>query len=200
MMMRKRGLVITWLALITFFSTDVRAAVVDFFWNGGAVDAWSFDYDLQQLTVTQTVSELDPGGFWHNRGFGFGALIDSETTFSVELTLTNNTGVTWSGYILENHDHVSTYTAGIVRESLESTMLQTISYHNGWSIIEFREPPAVLEGESFTVQFDMTTPHYPESRCDVVLTYSLIPEPSTIALFGFGGLALLRTRRARRVG
>jgi len=193
--MHKCGLVSILLAVITFFSTGVSAAVVDFFWNGGAVDAWTFDYDLQQLAVTQTVSELDPGGFWHNRGFGFAAFIDSYTTFTVVATFTNNTGVTWSGYILETGFPASTYAAGIVRESLESTMLQTISYHNGWSIIECGEPPAVLEGERFTVQFDMRTPHYPESRCDVVLTYSFIPEPATIALLGLGGLVLRSRRR-----
>ena len=200
-MMRKRGLVITWLALITFFSTDVRAAVVDFFWNGGAVDAWTFDYDLQQLTVTQIVSELDPGDFYHDRGFSFMAWTDSYTTFSVVATYTNNTGISWTALILEDQLPASTLTAGIVPESLESTMLQTISYLERWWLIEFREPPPVLEGESVTIRFDMSTNEsgHPDSRCDVVLMYSFIPEPSTIALFGLGGLALLRTRSARRV-
>ena len=89
------------------------------------------------------------------------------------------------------------YIIGII----ETTKLQTITQPYGpnsatWLL---SEPPAVFDGESFTISFDMSTEEVfwaqGRFRHGMYLVPVYVPEPATVLLIGFGGLALLRKHR-----
>ena len=199
--MKRYPVFLVLLAVNGIFSTSTQAVVENLVCHvfgdpSKSTHTWTFDYDLQELAITDIIYELDLGPYAHITIVGS---VDHDSTFSVVRTITNNTGVTWTAYILESGGTIVPGSAGFVPESAESTKLEAITYPERW-IIEFWEPPPVLDGESFSVRFDMESNNtiHSEGSFDVLLMQNFIPEPTTIALFGLGGLALLRTRRARR--
>jgi len=180
--------------IIAVVGVPLQAAIVYFDYDcdlfsepSPATQTASFDCDLHILTITETIHEF-------GRDFvRIGGRADSPSTFTVIRNITNDTGVTWTGYVLKNIACVGP--GGVfVEGSAESTKLQTITYPHGYLHIEFAGSPTVLDGESFTIQFDF---HVPTGFCNI-FDQQPIPEPATICLFGFGGLVLLRNRRAAR--
>jgi len=148
----------------------------------------SFDYDLQELTVTEIFYVLYPyGGMFTIRG-----QVDELSTITIIKTITNNTGITWTGLGLGN-------TLGMgsggyfVTGSFESTKLQTITCPGEDFMVEFSGPPPVLDGESLTIQFDFK--FYSPGGFFNWLSQDPIPEPTTMVLLALGGLALIRKRR-----
>ena len=190
----KRYLVgIVLVAVIAFRSTVVQAGVIDlwcYIYNDPlqSTHSCNFDYDLQQLVIADTIYVLDPPG-----GVGLWGSVDSDSTFSVTRTITNNTGVAWTGYELRCTPTISPGYAEIVRDTIESTHLQTMTFPDRWTA-EFSGSPPVLTGESFTIQFDM---HAPGPEFDDVLYQKFIPEAATIALLGLGALHLVKRQRPR---
>jgi len=155
-----------------------------------SVRTWSFDYDLQLLTINEIVYEVDPkwSGFLE-----MGAMGDPCSTFDAVVNITNETGYTWTDYkIIYGPPPMIGDSIYIVPGSIETTKLQTIiGTQSGWLL---SEPPAVFDGESFTMNFDMRTGSH--GRYFLEETRWLpIPEPVTIVLFGVGGLALLKKRK-----
>lgn len=118
-------------------------------------------------------------------------LVDTDSTFSVVRTITNNTGITWTGYKFNWSPTILPGYADIIHETLESTKLQTITYPGRWTI-EFSGSPPVLNGESFTIHFDVRAlpPEF-----NIVSHQIFIPEPATILLLGLGSLVLLGKRK-----
>ncbi len=106
------------------------------------------------------------------------------------ITTTNNSGFTWTGYLLELDLAGS---ATFVYGSAQSTDFQSAIYPDAWTI-EFQEPEAVLHGEEVTFEFKVEIPAgYPYT---FTLTQTPIPEPATVVLLGLGTLALLtRTKK-----
>ena len=107
--MRKCVIIIILLGITGILVGPARSAIVNIdcgLWPEGHTFSWSFDYDLQKLTISQTIYylayDLDPDPWWTygTSSLGVGGLVDSASTFGVELTITNETGVEWIGYEL----------------------------------------------------------------------------------------------------
>ncbi len=196
------------LGTVAFLSTVAGAAVTDIScdfknYEDPGLYNWSFDYDLQQLTITETVLTLDLDVPVFDRKYiqviGF---VDSESIFSVTRTFYNNTGVTWTGLKLLSFAPLPGG-GSFVTGNASSTKLQTITFSHpsnplsGW--IEFSDTPVVLDDESIMIQFDFFAP--PVGH-DGLFTnhwyYEVVPEPTTISSLFFGGLVLLRKRETRK--
>ena len=162
--------------------------------------SWSFDYDLQQLTAEVVIYKTDPE--WP-ASLGIVGLVDdrySDSTFGVELTITNETGIEWIGYkFVYGPLWIGLGSAYIIPGSIETTKLQTIT-DTTWGLL-FSEPPAVFDGESFTISYDMRTGNTAHTNDGTFMVWNghipvYVPEPATIVLFGIGGLASIRRRSA----
>jgi len=208
--MRKCVIIIILLGITGILVGPARADIVNIdcgLWPEGHTFSWSFDYDLQKLTISQTLYyleyDLDPDPWWSygTSSLGVGGLADSDSTFSVELTITNETGIEWIGYELSQGPPPMIPAAYIIPGSIETTKLQTITqpygpYSATWIL---SEPPAVFDGESFTISFDMLAEGVSYSHGSFVggvrQAPVYVPEPATIMLFGIGGLALLKKHK-----
>ncbi len=184
--MRKSTVVLTLVILITLFSTIAEADIVylgclDRWRRLLPEDVWSFDYDLQQLTLTDMISELpaDPCIFDPTLMVRVVGLVDLDSRFTVIRNITNNTGATWTGFILKMRRTIIAGSASFVNGSAVSTKLQTITYPE-W-MIEFSGPEPVLDGESFMIQFDMQTDNTSHSSrlFDLILQQNPVAEPAT---------------------
>ena len=197
--MNRYGLVVGLLGLTTIFVNICDARVVsmdiDYTYGGQPPDAhtytWDFDYDLQLLTVQETILAIRPDRAWY---FSIGGRVDSDSTFSVVRAITNETGVTWTGYSMTVPPAPAGSTtrawAEILHETIEFTKFETVE-HRG-PVLEFSGPPFVLGGESFTMSFDMHAPY--DARYDGRFrggrAIVIIPEPATVLLLGLGTLVL----------
>ncbi len=185
--MRKNVILGCLVVLIGILDNVVDAAVVKINWaSWNPTTEWSFDYDLQKLTIVETIYDISNPGHADLEGEA-----DSKSTFTIVRTITNETGITWTDYRLL---HIQGIIGGgvFVGGSASSTKLQTITEPSrGWEI-EFSGWPPVLDGESFTIQFDFAVP--PGFLNHII--GQPVPEPATIVLLGLGAVAFLRPRRS----
>jgi len=182
--------------------TEANVVYLDYdFWGPDKTYEWNFDDDLQQLTVTESIFEFGPDYLWSIK---IGGKVDSDTTFSVVRTITNNTRVTWTE--LEMFSGPSAIAGAfpvIVPESVESEKLQAITYSNypgDRPRFKFAAPPSVLDGESFEMRFDISVSYIENywGGFHGVWDQTIIPEPATLSFFALGAVILVRRRRAQK--
>ena len=160
--------------LVAFFGSAAQAELVSFY--SDAVSTWS----LSGAIVTQGISSLAPVDVTISA--------EANSTFTITTTTTNESGFTWTGYILSlDRQGDATFVEG----TAGSTKFETVEYPDPWDI-EFWAPKAVLPGEVVTLQFDISIPD--SAPYTFTLSQNPIPEPVTILLLGFGGVLLLYKR------
>jgi hypothetical protein len=115
--------------------------------------------------------------------------MNGEMNSTFTITTTNESDITWTGYIVEL-DPTGPLT--FVEGTAGSTRFGTIEYPDLWTI-EFWAPEEVPPGDVVTLQFDVNLPDSVPQTFTV--THTIIPEPATAALLGLGALALLARRR-----
>lgn len=173
--MSKHALVFILVGLVAFFSSAAQAELISF--DSDAVSTWS----PSGAVVTQGFSSLDVADVE--------ITAEAESTFTITTTATNESGFTWTGYILSLDRQGD---AVFVGGTAGSTKFETVEYPDLWTI-EFWAPKAVLPGQVVTLQFEISIPD------SVPYTFTLaqqpIPEPTTIAILGLGSLFLLRKRK-----
>ncbi len=173
--MGKHTLVFILVGLVAFFSSAAQAGLISF--HSDAVSTWS----PSGAVVTQGISSLTPNDII--------ITADAKSTFTITTTATNESGFTWTGYILSLDPQGD---ATFVEGTAGSTKFETVEYPDPWTI-EFWAPKAVLPGQVVTLQFEISIPD------SVPYTFTLsqqpVPEPTTIAILGLGSLFLLRKRK-----
>jgi len=201
-MKQKRSIIVAAAGILVWLIPAVQATVIDFEYRIVGYDplqlelehTLSFDYDLQQLTITGIIYdyELD----FDDGYLDVSTYVDScPTTFSVVWNVVNNTGVTWTGYEFTWGGPLhGGGPATIVPESIESTRLRTIYAEDFY--VELSGSPVVPDGESLTIEFDLVAQIEHSIN---MFDQHVIPEPTTMALLGLGGFGLLRKRRLVKV-
>jgi len=173
--MSKRVLVFILVWLVAFFSSAAQAELVSF--DTDALSTWS----SSGAVVTQGVSSVTP--------VEVTITAEAESTFTITTTTTNESGFTWTGYVLSLDPQGD---ATFVEGAAGSTKFETVEYPDPYTI-EFWAPQPVLPGQVVTLQFDVSIPD--AGPYTFTLLQSPIPEPTTIAILALGGLLLLRKRK-----
>lgn len=128
-----------------------------------------------------------------NLSSGSGATVEltksSEVILPITITTTNETSITWTGYILTLDPAGDTT---FVEGSGQSTDFKTALYPD-LRTIEFWEPDEVPPGEVVTLEFKVNIPD--GAPYTFALTHNPIPEPATAMLLSLGALALLVRRK-----
>lgn len=161
--------------LVAFFSSAAQAGLVSFY--SDAVSTWS----PSGAVVTQGLSSLTLSDVI--------ITAEAESSFTITTTATNESGFTWTGYILSLDQQGD---ATFVEGTAGSTKFETVEYPDLWTV-EFWAPKEVLPGQVVTLQFEINIPD--PGPYTFTLAQKPIPEPMTITILGFGSLFLLRKRR-----
>ncbi len=160
---------------VILFNSAAQAWLVNF--HSDAVSTWS----PSGAVLTHGISSLTPDDII--------ITAEAKSTFTITTTATNESGFTWTGYIISlDRQGDATFVEG----SAGSTKFETVEYPDPWTI-EFWAPKAVLPGQVVTLQFEISIPD--SGPYTFTLAQKPIPEPMTITILGFGGLLLLRKRR-----
>ena len=174
--MSKCKVVLTSTAVIVLLSSMAHGTLVSF--STDAVSSWS----PAGAVISQGLSTLGSADLTVNA--------ESHSAFTITSTVTNETSVIWIGYRLTlDPGEAATFVPG----SAGSTKFATINEINDYRL-EFWAPAEVLPNQVVTMQFDVHIPD--DGPYTFSLTQTPIPEPATIALLGFGSLALIARKKA----
>ena len=173
--MRKRTILLTVVSAVAFLGSVAQGGLVSFY--SDTFSSWS----PSGVVVMQAISGYDPVGITMSA--------EAQSTFTITSTATNESDITWTGYVLSLDPEGD---ASFVDGTAGSTKFETALYPDAWTI-EFWSPNDVLPGQVVTLQFDVSIPDNVPST--ITLTQNPIPEPATIVLLAFGGAALLYKRQ-----
>lgn len=146
---------------------------------------WDYDFTNSELTLTESLTVLPPIA---GDQVVMSGETDSDPTFTIEKTITNTTGTTWTGYDLELIGNVT-----FVNGTASSTKFNTHSFSADLKTLHFYAPQSVLNTESVTLQVDINVPT--TGLFNFTMAQHPIPEPTTIMLIGLGALGMLRRHR-----
>jgi len=163
-----------------------------------ADELWSFDFDLQILTLTDSVYETGEPPFYIKvqRAIQIWTRLNSAgTQFTVIQHIENQTGTALTGFTSYMGGTVATVN-NIVDGSAWATESSEVHYLSPLKV-EFSWSEPIPPGESFTTGYDIYVPFFNEPSSPHVFTLfkTVVPEPATTLLFGLGGLVLLGNRR-----
>jgi len=170
----KNKVVILAAGVIVLFGGIAQAKLVSFF--ADELSTWS---DIGAV-IAQEITTMAPTKVTMKA--------DADSTFIISSFSVNETGFTWSRYILTLEPVGATFVPG----SAGSTKFQTVLYPD-LHTLDFLAPVAVEPGQGVTFQFNINVPDGPPYT--YTLTHQPIPEPATFALLGLGSLALLAGRK-----
>lgn len=192
-MIKKSACILAVLVLTALLGTTAMARILEIVCTDGhnplPSDLWSFDYDLQLLTITDLVH-----GIYQGRCIRVSGSTDSKSRFTIVENVTNRTGVALTGYALLLDNTIITENV-IVEGSVQATRFPEV-HQTSSRRVEFVWPEAIPDRESFTIQFDVISRGMdPDRPLALWLCRTAVPEPGTITILGLCGLALLRTRR-----
>jgi len=114
---------------------------------------------------------------------------EAKSTFTITATVTNDSNITWTGYVLTlNPAEQATF----VTDTGGSTKFKTVQHIDSWTI-KFLAPEAVGHGGVVTLQCDIKIPD--PGPYTFTLTQNPIPEPATALFLGLGALAAMSVRK-----
>ncbi len=160
-------------------------------------ELWSFDYDLQVLTLTLSFNDIhvEPHYSSPPHFLRVGGTIDSQSVFNVTESILNETGVPLTGYSLYLGNTPGTW-SDIVAGSVQATGSAQV-YQHSLNYYELLWSEPIPHGGGFTIQFDVVNYLYNEDLFLFSLGEVVVPEPATIMLLGFGGLVGVRISKQR---
>ena len=154
----------------------------------GTLVSFSSDADYtwspSGAVIIQTIRSSEPAGIMMSA--------EAHSTFNVKISTTNESGFTWTGYVLSlDPDNDATF----IESTASSTKFETALFPDAWTL-EFQAPQVVLQGEVVTFDFDIDIPD--DHSYTFNLTQYPIPEPATITLLSIGGVLLLYKRTGNK--
>jgi hypothetical protein len=144
---------------------------------------WNFDPLGVELNLNLEVAGYD-------EVLMYGAT-DSDPTFHVKDTITNNSGRTWTGYELTlsgtgvSFDYSTPPSSSRFQSFEKDATMPTMRF-------TFYSPDVVPNGDNVALSFYIKVD---TSNFSFTLAQNPLPEPTTTALLGFGGLMLLHRKR-----
>ena len=172
-------------ALLVLCASAHAGFVADSFWCDFPDDPdqldheWTFDYATEELTLSEAIPAMGLDSVIMS------AETDTDPTFHVVKDVENNTGVTWTGYILTLYGEDVSF-----QEPAGSTRFNTVIVAP--NMIEFYAPSPVPDGQSVVLDFYINVAT--TGLWEFTITQNPIPEPATLGLLAMGGLAMLRRR------